>query len=78
MRPPARLAPAVTIAQIWPALSRQRPRSHRSAGFTANRATDLVIRRADRSFTPTHAPMLGRKPIAANARVQAPHAGLRR
>ena len=38
------------------------------------RATNPVALRADRSFTPTHAPMFGRKPIAAIASVQAPHA----
>ena len=36
-------------------------------GFTTNRATNLVAQRADRSFTPTHAPMLGGKPFAATA-----------
>ena len=37
-------------------------------------STNLVVLRAGRSFTPTRAPMLGRKPIAAAAPVQAPHA----
>jgi hypothetical protein len=47
-----------------------RPRSHRCAGFTSSRATNLVARRPERSFIPTHTPTRGRNPIIATAPVQ--------
>jgi len=48
-----------------PALSRHRPSSHRCAAFNSCHATNPVALPADRSFTPTHATFVRRKPIAA-------------
>ena len=59
------------------ALRRQRSSSQRFDGFTSSRA-DLVVQRAERSFTPTREPMLCRKSIAATAPIQAPHPRSRR
>src|SRR6202043_1194354 len=56
---------------------RQRPRSHRCAGFTSSRATNLVARRPERSFIPTHTPTRGRNPIIATAPVQSSQARAR-
>jgi hypothetical protein len=53
-----------------PALSRHRPSSHHCAAFYSRRTTNLVVLPADRSFTPTHATMPRRKPIAATASIQ--------
>jgi hypothetical protein len=53
-----------------PALSRHRPSSHHCAALYSRRTTNLVVLPADRSFTPTHATMLRRKPIAATASIQ--------
>src|SRR3984893_3473950 len=53
---------------------RQRRRSHRCAGFTSSRATNLVARRPERSFIPTHTPTRGRNPIIATAPVQSSQA----
>ena len=41
-----------------------------TAAFYSRRTTNLVVLPADRSFTPTHAAMLRRKPIAATASIQ--------
>src|ERR1700730_7238203 len=56
---------------------RQRRRSHRCAGFTSSRATNLVARRPERSFIPTHTPTRGRNPIIATAPVQSSQARAR-
>jgi hypothetical protein len=52
------------------ASSRQRPSSHRYAGFAPIRATYLVALHPDRSFKPTQATMARGNPIAATISIQ--------
>jgi len=65
--PPPQQHPAFCLAS-----SRQRPSSHRYAGFAATRATNLVVPRPDRSFKPANATMARGMPFAATASIQ-PH-----
>jgi hypothetical protein len=43
---------------------------HRCAAFNSRRATNPVALPEDRSYTPTHATMVRRKPIAATTSIQ--------
>jgi hypothetical protein len=52
------------------ASSRQRPSSHRYAGFAPTRAINLVALRPDRSCKPKQATMARGKPIAATISIQ--------
>ena len=60
-----------------PALSRQRPRTHRRIGFAGSHSFNPVALSADRSFTPTCKSRLPRKPIAAAAAIQSQQARTR-
>jgi hypothetical protein len=57
---------SITVSIINPSYAS----SHRCAAFNSGRATNPVALPADCSFTPTHATMVRRKPIAATALIQ--------